>query len=730
MPLSPLVQLSGLSASAGEMQLTSTPEDLIAKEAAEVEQRVLERDNSLQRPTAIMLKSEGLDVDPAGFYSPLRNLTDRSSSPVPRKRLQDLKADVPLTPLEIINPPTKKAKTVSFPEECHTMIPSPDSDMSMLDPQVADQELASFIAIVAEPLADLAIQQVENEQLVEFDTTMRVPVPPVQGFEPNLPWKSHGHGVSGDSELTNHEAILLQTKLEHLTGESDWGGISKIERQLPWSPFPARLGKVQIHETFDDGSLTKHMVELTVDDNIDIDSLISKPLEPRIVDDTETETDLQPTPIDDMCEEPSPELHSTDPPVFPSQKQHEVPDDAAVQKHTALGSVRLDMQTLLKKRKLELEGANIMKPQHAERGNDHNSNAKANGSLIAKPSRFSDVSNDVGAISSFMHLHGGSLRERLLLKRSSQTPQEAAPPAVIVALGAQEASCSREQYRPLPVPTLVPGPNAAPIIMSSSSLANRELIRQILDALSATELVERDAIPTLSPSFAGKHGESQEADLTISPSTGIIMTTLQKLKQKPLPCQLTFFGVQERIAWISQRYSKLIVLISEARRTTGKVLSVTGVLDDRDAKAVSELMGFVATLECDVTVYYVAGGDSELARWIAAAICRNAILDEQSVLLQDETLWERFLRGSGLNSFAAQSILVELKQPESTSDYEQSSISAASSVTAHGLNAFMQMTGTQRMDSFGQSIGKKVLCRVSEAIDGVWLPATAKATRF
>ena len=173
MPLSPPFSPVALPESMQEIELMSTPEDLLALEAVHVDRHIMAMDedtadsSSAKRPPHVTVS------DPAELYSGLRTPNDSSSSPLRRKWLQDLMAEVPLMPLEHTEPPVKKAKTVSFPEEVQTLLPHPDSDLSILDPNIAQQDLDAFINDIVMPFAESALQQTENEQLVELDTTMR-----------------------------------------------------------------------------------------------------------------------------------------------------------------------------------------------------------------------------------------------------------------------------------------------------------------------------------------------------------------------------------------------------------------------------------------------------------------------------------------------------------------------------------------------------------------------------
>jgi hypothetical protein len=251
-------------------------------------------------------------------------------------------------------------------------------------------------------------------------------------------------------------------------------------------------------------------------------------------------------------------------------------------------------------------------------------------------------------------------------------------------------------------------------------------VRELRKALSGLTIVERDLIPATSMKVGTKPGANYEADITAFPGTGIMTTTLQRLRQKPLPGQSAFFGIRDRISLVCFRYNRLLVLVSEGRQQSDDDVTSTGPLDSRDVQTISDLIGFACALENDVEVQFVAGGERELARWIAGVISRIALSDYNGVLLQEETLWERLLRQAGLNPFAAQYALSKLKPRESSTNVDTSSISSASSTSTSGLAAFVRMTTAQRVEMFGQAVGQKVLQRASEVVDGGWISSVRK----
>ena len=259
------------------------------------------------------------------------------------------------------------------------------------------------------------------------------------------------------------------------------------------------------------------------------------------------------------------------------------------------------------------------------------------------------------------------------------------------------------------------------VVISSSALMNRPLVRELQKQLPALELIERD------PTALIMSGQSSslvcEADFTLSPGIGLVCTTLQKLKQKPLPGQSNYFGIRERIALISRRYERCIVLVNEGKQD--ELLPVRA-LDERDTAALNDFIGFVSSLQSSVEVSYVAGGDTDLAKWVAGSICRHCRADEvEGKLLHDETMWERLLRAAGTDPVLAQVILAKLKRPEIIEADASSPYLRGLGEAAYGLPAFVKMAVEERIQRFGPLMGgERALIRISEVLDGVWTSAS------
>ncbi|KAI0539305.1 hypothetical protein GGR58DRAFT_524844 [Xylaria digitata] len=203
-----------------------------------------------------------------------------------------------------------------------------------------------------------------------------------------------------------------------------------------------------------------------------------------------------------------------------------------------------------------------------------------------------------------------------------------------------------------------------------------------------------------------------EADVIVSPATGIIVTTLLKVIQKPLPYHGGLSLICERIASVALRYERLIVLVSEGSVVDETVRDFT----PSEGTAYAEFVMFVASLNSNIEVFYVGGGEVTLARWLVYCIVRYTpeAAEIQEYLIQDETMWEVFLRRAGFNAYAAQAILACLKAKNDNSRDD-------SDCTKHGLAAFMMMTDAERVQNFWNLMcGESVLKRVNEMLGMRW----------
>lgn len=721
----------------------------------------------LNRNTACMdshsshtIPSEEADI--GQIYSPLKDIGEPPSSPWPKHvRPDDRKVEGPLTPpMTVLNPMTK-GKNVSFKEMLQEVIP----DFPPLIDRPSEtslQDIDAFFAETIAPIADKVNREVEQEQLQEADSTKRVTVPIMDFSLPLPPWKVYSRGAGagasdGGSELDAQKRLLVEVKERHLK-DIRWPGAASLELKLRWSPFPKELGQIATQESIDDdGSLEKYLAGLDITGTFDISALTWKREGLRVLeDDEDSEEELQPG-------------------IFSGGKT---------------------IEALIRKRRLEIEDSLEVSPtpnlggDAAGRTLERTARAQVtpDDSLPNRPQTIlpdpSEIINGqpllgggfsaFSALSNFMDVRGeGAKRQKLTASPffpspSSNNRSDNAPLAKIATPTQLKTidSPAEKHLPPIPVPPLTPLRPSRTFITSSSSISSqRRIIRRVQQLHPNATFIERDFRPPntphpIKPHLALPDQPSDEADLIVSSSTGILWTTLQAIKQRPLPGQSQTPRlplIRERIARVSDRYERLVVLVSEGRGTSptsnhkpGIIYSDAAVvktalppppppqcsaLSANDCDALTDLTACCTALDADVSVLYVAGGEEELVRWIAGVMGRYSVdvggggggggggpRSEAATLLQEETSWEVFLRRAGLNAFAAQEILLALKPP-TDGDVKGNGkrVGGDGGDGEFGLVAFVRMGIEERIRRFEHLLGgRRVLGRVSGRLDVVW----------
>lgn len=686
-----------------QIDLTSTPEDLIAKDAAAIEKELLALDQA-----SITTPADRPPFDAQEIAATIESYTaaPSSSSPLARKRIRNLRLEPPLTPQYYDEsssteaPTAKKAKKVQFDLQMASLLPEPQRDSSDTVPGFSKQQLDDLQERMTKG-AESVKEQLRNEQLIEIDTTMRVKVPCLEAVQIQPPWNV-------DVDIPNC------IKSDLVKDVRKWGGVAKIERSLQWAPFASYIAKVDMAEQFDDGSLGRYLSEMDLYDDadeVDVFALIARNDTTSLLpghdsDDEDIEAIITEEDdfIDDAHEDIQPEVVQT-----PQEPTTNVPLNANPGFLEVLRKKHLD---LTRPADLQLEGPEV-------------------NVVVATQSRQSADTNvmQTNGLAQFMQLRGKAtnVQHAALITSSKASVGVTKPaaqnhaPAAVMVPRTENDTVAKSLPKNVPIPNILAGKqhDAIPVVVSSAVMARRNLVRQIQTMLPNVDFCERDASITAEP----QHSKNvpKEADFTISPSTGVLITTLQKLKQKPLPGQAATLGVRDVIASTAIRYECLLVLVSEGNFCTLEEGAVVRVLDQLDCDALNDLMGWASTIDSDVQVSYVPGGENEIAGWLAATVSHRGVSDGSMSLLQDETMWERWLRAAGMNAYAAQAVLVQLKLPDDAIP----GLGAAQK--RFGLAAFVSMTAEERVERFASTMGgERVLRRVSEIIDGKWTVNSGK----
>ena len=641
-----------------------------------------------QHSDPMLLDSESL----GGIYSPLKGIDQPPSSPpIVRRSLRNRKVEVPLVPLSPSRseqPAPWENKNVSFQEvltEVTQDLPPP-----MPNPEnVSSDDIDAFFEETIRPIAAEADRRIDQEQLEEADTVLRVPVPTMDFSKPIALWENQTK-VSNSSDQESWKETMSEIKTLHFSNH-DWPLSGKAERQLKWTPFPAALGKVQDEQIdYDDALLEEYIAQ---PDRVDVYTLTWKPEGLRL--------------LDELAESDE-ELEEGD---FPEDKD-------------------LDLDLLVRKRKYELQvdessSLTVNKDSRAAEKRIRDSHGHR-GQLENHVEPLLHTFSALNALDSFMGVRKGEIEKpRLTADQYFPDPPKAADltASLKITKDPDTQHSIQEDVVSIPSPNFVVPISHVSFVVPASFLKNRNLARHIQRLYPSADFIERDfnlySEPHLEPPLKGsapiptKGSMVDEADMLLSPSAGLIWTTLQKIKQRSLPGQVARSFVKERITSASLRYEKLVILVHEGRVTTDSEMVETVGLDNSDCEVFIELVNFCSRLHYEVQVTFVAGGEEDLAKWIVSMMVKYGVSDPNLKLIQDETHWEVFLRRAGMNAFAAQAILSDLKEPSGRAEGDSSG--------DYGLTAFVKMTVEERSARYETLLGgRQLLARVSRVLDARW----------
>lgn len=711
LPLSPLALAFIPSSEIGHLALLSDHTTPTKQLAHELEFSILATDAIAPDKVVENDYRQGSDPAPVGLddlgqlCGTFKGVQEPPSSPpLRRPKLTDLKVEGPLTPPLSEQLPPWKTKGVCFREVLIDIIS--DKPPPIEKPEdVSSENTDTFMAETITPVATKVDRELEQEQLQQADTTRRVTVPIMDFSLPVPPWKAHSTDVDGNVQI-----LRSLLKAGHLKSRP-WPADGKAEREMRWAPFPNELGRIATEEDIpSDGVLADFLAR---PDCVDTSILIWKPDGLRI--------------LDDIYESDEEELeHGT----FPEAT---------------------DMDSLVRKRKLYLQNVEDVIPGITVRdfGNDRARESTCGGQKVkyahkklqeithspvrsrTYPAMLGSTLSALGSLESFMRTRSGEVKKPKLVNSSyfaTATPQHNALTRLSGTTSSNELPRESPTVAPeklsLPAPDIaVPGDRQ--FVISSTFSSNKKLFRRLQELFPAAEFIERDF--TLhsarnTSSLGSKISLNQdsngtmadEADIVISPGTGLICTTLQKIRQRALPNQILWSSVRERVIRTSSRYEKLLVIVSEGR-LEGDIM---GAPDSQDCEAMTEFICLCTQLVCEAQVIYVGGGDEDLAKWIVGVMASHTPTSPDLKLLQDETLWEIFLRRAGMNAYGAQVILAELKSP--TNDMKTVP-GTLDQVVEFGLTAFVKMSLEERLRRFETMFGgRRLLLRVSDTLDARW----------
>lgn len=616
-----------------------------------------------------------LDSDSVGdIYSPLKCIRASSSSPPEHKlRSQNYKVDVPLFTAHTETSVPWRRKSVSFNERVTEIIPNLQQLTAEADGNDRLDEIDAFFDETIKPIALEAERSTEQEKLQEADTIGRVDVPVMDFSCPVAPWEIARRRCASSDAPENHNILREVMKAIQLK-DCIWFLDGKVERELQWTPFPMALGKVELQETIPDQGIIAAF--LTHPACLDTNALTWKPRNLRI--------------FTGIWESSKEELEQ--------------------------GSLDegKDFESLIRKRKLDLQDKEIS-----------TSRLEPSETLTTIQR---DRSSALKSLEDYIHTRKGTLRakEKALDRHPVCQPKTQKQLINRDCFRRQDNGtgvCEAFLLPVLPSLHMLMSRDQRAFIVSASFLRDRKFARQIQRIFPAADFIERDFSShdsSLNKTLSSKSSQptmlpdivESEADITISASTGLLWTTLQKLRQLPLPGQTTRSCIRERIRRAAPRYERLIVLISEGRQDHNLDRdSSCGGLDSIDCEAIAQFTAFCSSLEDETVAIFASGGTEELTRWIVAIMAQHSVSEPSNSMIQDETAWEVFLRRAGFNAFAAQTITGNPSPRNMEKDGD----------VDFGLTAFVKMSERERFARFEEMFGGRgLLYRVSKLIETRW----------
>lgn len=634
------------SSPANLLPLASESSDSVAAEAQALHNQILIADIPM-RQGSDSSDSMLLDVTHTPQCSPL---FESLSLPALKRRAEDLKVEGPLTPPMFSTSPAKKLKSVSFAETLHEYIltqpwreENVDGDRGHNVDKSSSADFEEFFQGL-EPLTKETKKKIENEQLSGADTTARVDVPDIDFSLPIAPWNEYsqrngGKYLPADTELHSQTKFLSRIKREDLKAMNSWHGLSKPERELPWSFLITKVSTLNLEEKLHgESEMNKVITEMTKGGITTSAAQVWKREGLRILDEEEEEEDLEP----------------------------------------AENEERWDIESLLRKRKLEIEGEAVEKrhrqkvsghtvrrdarsPTEAQESHHWNetiqiqhplprSQTKSMGNSRERPPALTarqkslQPPNDTGsglmfggfsattALHKFMETRGKPVESACRPDPSKNCLQPKTPtlavrstqPSYQTAFQTQQAKTQPREVDELQKQTckemrsVIPS-NLAPcsFVISSTFLQHRRLLKEIERLYPAAEMVYRD--------YTLPHSPAKEAEIILSPSTGLVFTTLQKVKQRALPGQPDRSQVRELVLDLQVRYERLVVVVSEGLSREMEELGSSRPDDARDRDALKDLEAFATQVEGNVLVRYVHGGEKALANLIVVEMAKYGL---------------------------------------------------------------------------------------------------------
>ncbi|KAI1279175.1 hypothetical protein F5Y07DRAFT_51211 [Xylaria sp. FL0933] len=673
-----------------EVPVASDLSSMLSDDVKAAESAILQKESD--KDTVSMLNAD------TPVLSPLLDLSEIGREP---PKIRSLRIESPLSPAASPLGSTNEELGIDIP----TLLRSMDTDHALSHPGISETDVSKtdhtnvvFDQSLEDTMKESAaavLKSIEQEHISIADAVARVEVPVTDFSIPEPEWQSLPMNARTHLKwLYDSYNIVLPSCSRDFRANS----------KLRWVPF---LRKLDMHnltkETFDCGSSTSQAVIFPEEKEV-------------------------PTSANYVWKRPGLSI------------LREAENEEEAESTTLFRDAKFDLASLARKRRLENslkelgtnsspssdESVDLIVPFPRNRplrqtpAEDINSNTK----LLPSVESNSTVST---LLSSYLDIRTAKRRKQDKslffsptheLQVERQVASTVETPLYNPNLEKEKESLQKKVTIPAPCPMMEV--STAPTKLIKGLTLSRGLFSMLEQLYPSAEIIERDfgrwntATQTHYPVTRSKTVPSfaAEADVIVSPATGIIVTTLLKVIQQPVSTRGRQSSIRERIACVALRYERLIVLVSEGNVVDESVRDFT----PSETSAYAEFVVFTTGLDSHIEVFYVGGGETTLAKWLVSFAVRYApeATETQEYLLQEETKWEVFLRQAGFNAYAAQAILVRLKAGNNEGKDKTGR-------AMYGLAAFMAMTDAQRVQNFRDLMGgERVLNDINRMLRTVW----------
>ncbi|KLJ06668.1 hypothetical protein EMPG_17842 [Blastomyces silverae] len=695
-----------------------------------------------------------------GSNKPSQDFEDLTLSPNVQNRILDLKVEPPITP-----PVSTKKRPAEDDEDILKymartgVVPEITSqDVMEIEPSdLVEEDLAEIVSAAKRK----AEAELNAERIRGIRTMTRCKVPLLRPPIIVPPWP----GVAGlsESELKGlYRSFMSEIKTEALAGLRYSTGAADRKKDLIWQPFAMEVRRLEINEdmTPEDSSsgllreIGRHLSGSEIED--ETQEVCHYEFRYSSLDDDE---ELLPRMVYE-------EVGSV-PPLQRKGCKHGTGRDEG--KGSSLGYSPSDKQQGIKNIAVYPKATNI------------GMNAKSAEAILVG-SGMSSTFFPLDSLSNFMGVRGqratASSSDKCphfvhpALPDPSALAQDDRHPKIRTQIPerATESNVTTTSFPLLAPPSTARQQGVLTFVLSTSLLRTHRAVIHNLESLSpACNLIFRDdnTLPNLYPAGTRAEGfhqprlmriqqlpnnpennQGQEADISFSPAAGAILTTTQEITQKYLPgqqpsgqriAQELNYLVRRRISDICLLYEELYVFICNPVITPNKSSSTVPhaeiELDNRAVQAIESLRTFCESLShfSTINVLPVVKDASNITNWLVSLANKHYTVTPWSTSdVGHQLVWpdnlpfpvdpspsEHFLRQSGLNTFAAQMVLLH---PYRDGDddgelyYSGGHPTQGAQNPQAALSRFVCMNPFERQRIFTPILGKRVVERVERRL--------------